>query len=144
MSSGLQLQAVGKATRAVAIVMSIMVIPPIALLVTCHYLENPTARYTTYEAAMRAGAMGEGRWLPSFYQSPVVTSWNLTTSIRTSRRSHLTIGPVTSARFRPTALEPPVPSSSIVVTGHCRLLLSLIMRVAEMPGATMTPNYPLE
>jgi hypothetical protein len=35
-------------------------------LAYCIHLENPTQRFATYEEAQRAGAMAEGRWIPSF------------------------------------------------------------------------------
>jgi hypothetical protein len=47
-------------------VAGLVVASPLILLAMCAYIENPTSRYETYEAAHRAGAMNEGRWIPSF------------------------------------------------------------------------------
>jgi hypothetical protein len=49
-----------------ASVAGLVLVSPLVLLATCVYIENPTSRYETYEAALRAGAMDEGRWIPSF------------------------------------------------------------------------------
>jgi hypothetical protein len=49
-----------------ASVAGLVLASPLVLLATCIYIENPTSRYETYEAARRAGAMDEGRWLPPF------------------------------------------------------------------------------
>jgi hypothetical protein len=45
---------------------ALVLLSPLILLVTCHYIENPTSRYTTYQAAREAGALDEGRWVPPF------------------------------------------------------------------------------
>lgn len=49
-----------------ASVVGLVLVSPLVLLATCVYIENPTSRYETYEAARRAGAMDQGRWIPSF------------------------------------------------------------------------------
>ena len=39
---------------------------PILVAATCAHLETPTSRYESYAAAEEAGAMLEGKWIPSF------------------------------------------------------------------------------
>jgi hypothetical protein len=45
---------------------AVILLSSVLLLVTCHHIENPTARYPTYKAAREAGALEEGRWIPPF------------------------------------------------------------------------------
>lgn len=52
--------------RLIIIVAGLVVVSPLVLVATCVYIENPTSRYETYDAAHQAGAMDEGRWIPSF------------------------------------------------------------------------------
>jgi hypothetical protein len=45
---------------------AVILLSPVLFLATCHYIENPTSRYPTYQAAREAGALEEGRWIPPF------------------------------------------------------------------------------
>ena len=48
------------------LLLSLPLLLPALVLVSCEYIENPTSRYSTYQSAREAGALEEGRWIPPF------------------------------------------------------------------------------
>ena len=53
-------------SRAVGIVSTCAVLVLAALVYTCRDLETPASVFGTYEEARRTGAIGPGKWLPSW------------------------------------------------------------------------------
>jgi hypothetical protein len=50
---------------AVVVLLAVFVLSPVALLTTCHFIENPKSHYGSFGEARNAGALDPGKWFPT-------------------------------------------------------------------------------